>query len=245
MDEKGCRGSQPRLLDHYDRKYAGAQAANVVRVSSARAPRNRFEIVVALAGEGGAVLDVGAGSGNVLLTLEDRFEKLVGVELSTVRARELSRLFAGKPKATVRCGPIEAPGILDEEDVFDVIIMSDVVEHLVEPIAALGLLRNHLAPEGRLIICTPNIAKWTRRVKLLLGRFPSTASLDEGLTMYDRRTSTDLHDEGHLHYFTYRSLRRILLERAGYSHVESVGYGGLLPRLVPSMFSDCCVVAHA
>ena len=39
---------------------------------------------------------------------------------------------------------------------FDVIIMSDVIEHLERPGEALGNLVDHLAPGGRLLVTTPN-----------------------------------------------------------------------------------------
>lgn len=123
--------------------------------------------------------------------------------------------------------------------------MNAVVEHLVDPVGALLTVRRQIAPGGYLLLTTPNIAKWTRRIKLLCGRFPSTASVDEGLLQYDGVTPTVLHDEGHLHYFTYRSLARILLERAGFSRVERLGYGrpAVLARAWPTLFSDVCVRA--
>ena len=55
----------------------------------------------------------------------------------------------------------------------------------------------------------------------------STASLDEGLKTYDGG-STDLRDEGHLHCFTYRSLGRICIERAGSGSVEDRGYSQVI-----------------
>lgn len=64
---------------------------------------------------------------------------------------------------------------------------------------------------------------------LLAGKFPSTASTDEGLTTYGRKPVA-LHEEGHLHYFTYRFLSRMLIERCGFSRVVKYGYaGGRMP----------------
>jgi hypothetical protein len=116
-------------------------------------------------------------------------------------------------------------------------------------------VRRLLAPGGFVYVDTPNVAKYTRRAKLLLGRFPSTASRDEGLTTYDGRP-VDLHDEGHLHYFTFRSLSRMLLTRCGFSRIEKLPYfvgrsllgrrgDHRLARLWPGMFSELCVVARS
>jgi hypothetical protein len=104
-------------------------------------------------------------------------------------------------------------------------------------------------------IDTPNVAKYTRRIKLLLGRFPSTASLNEGLTTYAGQP-VDLHDEGHLHYFTFRSLSNMLTERCGFSRVAKISYPGekivlgrhfhsLLAGIWPEMFSEIALVAYA
>jgi hypothetical protein len=98
------------------------------------------------------------------------------------------------------------------------------------------------------------MAKFTRRIKLLLGKFPSTASKDEGLTTYGGRP-TDLYDEGHLHYFTFGSLSRMLTGHCGYSSIQPFGYWpgsaplgrnlhAYLSRRWPGMFSELVVVAH-
>jgi hypothetical protein len=105
---------------------------------------------------------------------------------------------------------------------------------------------------GILLIGTPNIAKITRRIKLAAGYFTSTASLDEGLLMYDKKTPTDLFDEGHLHYFTYRSLQKMLKDRCGFKEFKHYGYGSFktmkIPYIIasgyPSLFSEIFLVAY-
>lgn len=129
-----------------------------------------------------------------------------------------------------------------------------LIEHLVDPLGALTDTRALLRPGGFIYIDTPNIAKWTRRVKLVGGRFPSTSSQQEGLITYDG-APVALHDEGHLHYFTYGSLERMLIERCGYSRVERVPYGAtrkpsprlsnVLARRVPTLFSEIAIIAYA
>lgn len=232
------------LQGHYDRKYAGCDAASVEVVEVGRHPRDRAEAMVALADGGGSLMEIGAGSGRVMLSVLSRYRSAVGVELSDARCRQLEHLFAGDDRVDIRCANIETDDPLRDGELFDTVVMSATIEHLVEPISALRYVREHVSPGGRLILDTPNIAKWTRRVKLLAGRFPATASVDEGLLMYDRMTATDLHDEGHLHYFTYRSLRRLLLERAGFDRVVERPFGGPLARALPHLFADICIVAY-
>ena len=87
-----------------------------------------------------------------------------------------------------------------------------------------------------------------------MGRFPSTASKNEGLATYDGEPA-DLYDEGHLHYFTYRSLTLMLNQRCNFSTIKKHGYSdkrvplgksvhNSLANLWPEMFSDVVVVAY-
>jgi SAM-dependent methyltransferase len=233
------------LVDHYDRKYAQQVAPEPIpRVVH---PIGRAEMLVKIASEdaGGRYLEIGAGNGAVLLSLLDRYDELVATELSPTRARALAACFAGHRRVHVVCGDIERDRLDYPDGHFATVALCDVIEHLLDPIAALKELHRLLRPGGRLLIATPNIAKWTRRVKLALGFFPSTASLDEGLLAYDRRTPTELLDEGHFHYFTFRSLRRICIERVGFRRVDTLGYGRTpLSRHLPTLFSDVFVVAR-
>lgn len=233
-----------KLVDHYDHKYAGKQALPK-RVPIIEHPSNRFEMLVKVAAQSrGRYLEIGAGNGATLLSLEPHFEELVATELSPARTKDLEATFDGYAKIKILRHDLEAEELGWPDGYFDVVAMSAVIEHLIDPIAAVQKLHRVLRPGGKLLLDTPNIAKWTRRLKLAAGYFPSTASLQEGLLGYDRKTPTELHDEGHFHYFTFRSLGRICVERCGFSHVQSLGYGRTaLSRSWPTLFSDVFLVA--
>lgn len=138
---------------------------------------------------------------------------------------------------------IESKNLPFPDEYFDTVLMIAVIEHLLDPISALIEIHRILKNGGKLLVNTPNIAKWTRRLKLLFGYFPSTASIDEGLLQYKGKGPTDLYDEGHLHYFTWRSLSHLLTERAGFSNIVRHGYVvyGFLSRMWPTMFSDIMI----
>ena len=53
---------------------------------------------------------------------------------------------------------------------FDVIVMSDVIEHVNAPGLALQTLMSHLKPSGRLLITTPNPTHYATIVRAIFGR---------------------------------------------------------------------------
>lgn len=243
-----------RLVEHYDQKYRLSNYTLVKSVPIVCYPRDRFEMTALISSTsgGGRYLEIGPGSSNISLTVLEKYDDLVLTELSNVRVNELSKLFKDYAKVKIIQHNIDSDTLDYPDGYFDTVVMVAVIEHLVDPKIALKELHRVLKPGGRLIIDTPNIAKWSRRIKLLFGYFPSTASLDEGLLSYDKKTPTDLHDEGHLHYFTFRSFRRLCVERIGFSKVERFGYGSwkstrtpsFLGRFFPTIFSEVFVVAY-
>jgi len=236
-------GPTSRLSRHYDERYSNrCIPTNIVPFK--RFPRNRFEAAVKWGNTGKRLLEIGAGSGNVLKSLVPFYEECIGTEISKPRIESLKEIFAEDPSVNILYHNLEYEQLPFPDEHFDTILMIAVVEHLVDPVPALKQVRRVLKEGGRLIVDTPNFAKWTRRVKLLFGYFPATASKDEGLLNYDG-SPTDLHDEGHLHYFTYRSLSMILRERVGFRRVLLRGYGALGPlcRVWPTLFSDIFVIA--
>jgi len=236
--------SNTNLVNHYDNKYRGTLEDKIQEIKVTSVPKNRFEMTVAcgVKNSGGRYLEIGAGSGGTLYTLLNYYDELVATELSPVRTQVLNKIFGDsktEDKIRIICNNIETDSLEYPDKYFNTIVMNAVIEHLFDPIAVINKLYRLTSDGGRLIIGTPNIAKYTRRIKLLLGYFPSTASTAEGLICYDEHTPTDLYDEGHLHYFTYRSLGKILIERAGFKKIEFLGFGiPVLSKIWPELFSD-------
>lgn len=224
-----------RLSQHYDEKYSSTATVPAARRSLR--PEDRFEACAGLAQGGGTLLEIGAGTGSVAIAIRSSYQRVLLTELAAPRAAHLRLLGFEVCEGAVEDGVSTADGSVDT------VVLNAVIEHLVEPIGVLSQLARLLSPGGELIITTPNIASWRRRIKLACGRFPSTASRNEGLTTYDG-SRTDLYDEGHLHYFTFRSLEAVL-HRAGLIVTKRTGYPGALARRWPTLWSnDVCVVAR-
>jgi SAM-dependent methyltransferase len=72
----------------------------------------------------------------------------------------------------VICHDLCASPIPDAE--FDIIVLGEVIEHLGSPQAMLENLCSMLAPEGRLVLTTPNPYMLHRTLHYLRGRFPDS-----------------------------------------------------------------------
>jgi SAM-dependent methyltransferase len=260
LSEEAPAPHAARLAQHYDAKYGGERAAPGTAIARAhRAPADRHEACLTYFPRhfrGGDILEIGAGDGLVARSLAAAgvpFEHYTATEYSEARLDGLRRSLSD-PRVRVAKLDLEAPPG-EHAHRYDAVILLALVEHLVDPLAGLRHVREMLRPGGFAFVDTPNIAKYSRRVKLLFGRFPSTASRDEGLATW-QGAPVDLHDEGHLHYFTYRSLSRLLVERCGFSRTVPAPYvtpphlfgrrvDAALARWRPQLFAELCLVAYA
>jgi trans-aconitate methyltransferase len=143
-------------------------------------------------------LDVGCGDGSTGALLKERYPQCVvtGVEPSEVAAeRARSRLDR------VFCGAIEKLESEFGRGEFDLILLGDLLEHLVDPWSSLEWMTRLLAPGGHLVSTVPNIRNWRIiRDFALRGRWEYA---DEGIM-----------DRTHLRFFTESSTRQ-LFEGAG------------------------------
>ncbi len=107
------------------------------------------------AAAGGRVLDVGCGTGFLLERLAGRGYSGVGVDLSPESVAHASRRLAEIGVAD-RLSAVVGSAYEPPEGPFDLICLTDVLEHLEEPRACLRALRERLAPDGLLVVSTPN-----------------------------------------------------------------------------------------
>jgi len=254
-------GESDRLSEFYEERYASEAADHSAQVFDlVQHPVDRFEGAIATLAPrivGKNVLELAAGSGALtqsIMSTGAGFSSWYLTDLASNRVEGTRVRLGDDPR--LRFAVLDVADIdtaLDGE-LFDAVICVALIEHLIDPMQSMTNIRKVLKPGGFVYIDTPNIAKWTRRIKLALGQFPSTASQQEGLVTYNGEPAS-LHDEGHLHYFTFRSLERMLVERCGYSRVERVPYGSVqrLPAKLsnqlahwrPTLMSEIAILAYA
>jgi 2-polyprenyl-6-hydroxyphenyl methylase/3-demethylubiquinone-9 3-methyltransferase len=114
-----------------------------------------LETIDRFAQPAGRVLDVGCGTGFLLERLAERGFSGVGIDLSPESVDHARRRLAeigAADRLRAEVGSAYEP----PEGPFDLIALTDVLEHLEDPRACLRALRERLAPGGLLVVSTPN-----------------------------------------------------------------------------------------
>ena len=149
----------------------------------------RVQILTKLNGGPGRLLDVGAGTGLFVEASRRAGWKAEGLETSTSAVAIASRIT----RAPVALGRLEDH---PAKEPLDAITLWDVLEHVPDPRATLGLIRGMLRPGGLVGVTLPNVTGIKAR---LLGH----------RWRYYRR------DFGHVSHFSPRTLAMVL-GQAGY-----------------------------
>jgi SAM-dependent methyltransferase len=153
------------------------------------------------------VLDVGCGAGALTVAIHAGKNN----EVACVEPDPLRSAAARARGLCVHEGFFDAK-FAQGCGTFDVIVFADVLEHLADPSAVLRMARDCLKSRGSLIVSVPNVAHWTVRLRLLLGRFQYA---DGGIM-----------DATHLRWFTRNTLVS-LLQNAGFTAPRIRGSAGM------------------
>jgi SAM-dependent methyltransferase len=149
------------------------------------------------------IVDVGCGEGTATALVQrlDPHNTVIAVDWSAMALRQ-----ARDRGLLVIQGAVDAPGLPLPDGSADIVIMSELIEHLVDTDAAIDEVHRVLRPGGALLLSTPNLAAWFNRALLGLGIQPvfSEVSL-RGI--YGRPGRQVV---GHLHLFTRRALIQFL-----------------------------------
>jgi SAM-dependent methyltransferase len=150
------------------------------------------------------ILDLGCGDGAAagLAAQRNPGHHLIGFDWSAGALARARRLGLTVVRSGVDPLPVATGSV-------DVVIMSELIEHLVDTDSALDEVRRVLRPGGSLLLSTPNLAAWYNRGLVALGVQPifSEVSLRG---VYGRPGHVVA---GHLHLFTRGALVGLLAAR--------------------------------
>ncbi len=172
---------------------------------------------------GKSLLDIGCGSGGLLKNVKEKYtyERLVGITHSEEESYEVKKMGA---EALV--ADINSFNFLSLNEKFDVIVLSHVLEHLVNPWDVLERVSKILNKDGCLIIALPNVLFYKQRMQFIKGRFQY--SLEGGLM-----------DITHLRFFDYSGAKSILSRINGLTKDEFYTTGnfplGIFRSLMPGI----------
>ncbi len=171
------------------------------------------------------IIDMGCGPGHLGKTLLPLGVEVWGADISD----NSLVLVKEKGMKTLKVNLEEDFGISEK---FDVVIATEVIEHIYDTEVFLDRLKGILKDDGVLIVTTPNVVSIGRRILMFFGTNP----------ILDYKLSGGA---GHIRYFTFKDLKS-LLEEKGFEVIlkktdtVNVSFDGkihsrILGRLFPSL----------
>lgn len=153
------------------------------------------------------ILDVGCGAGGNARLMKKCGKSVYGITLSEAEAKVVAPIVD-----QVVVGNIETMQLDYPAEFFDGIVLSHVLEHLLDPLSVLIRLKKILRPGGRVYVALPNICFYKERIKITLGRFRYA---DDGII-----------DRLHLRFFTFETTQE-LVQNGGYKIMSAKAIGGV------------------
>jgi 2-polyprenyl-6-hydroxyphenyl methylase/3-demethylubiquinone-9 3-methyltransferase len=168
------------------------------------------------------ILDLGCGKGAITAAIHARGFEIIGVDFAADAIAYAHQHFPGVP--------VHLASAYDDLRArygeFDIVLSTEVVEHLYDPLAYAKTIRSVLKPGGVALISTPYHGYVKNVLIALAGKWD------------DHHSANRLH--GHVKFFSVRTFRS-LLEAANFSilRVERVGR---MPPIAASMIAVALAV---
>lgn len=183
---------------------------NTTSQSETKSPFNRLTI-----------LDLGCGNGNIALALGALGFNTVGADIS----KEIIE------KLKIKTQNLEIPKVdfieLDANDLtalkskkFDVIIMSEILEHLKEPLKTLNQAKNFLSQNGIVIATIPNKFSLEEKLRRLFFKNPFLSKIKSKIKKRLKDNIQSASETPHLHFFSFDDFQKIS-QRAGFKIIAS------------------------
>src|SRR5581483_10452532 len=156
-------------------------------------PHNRLTKIAKLAGDvsNKKILDIGCAEGDLGKFFKTKKNQVVGIDISKDAIKIAQKRLDRAIVLDVTQNKLPFPA-----KEFDLVICSEVIEHLLSADKLLSEIKRVLKKDGFLIISTPNILYWGHRLQFLKGKFE-----------YEEQGPFD---KTHIHFYTYKSLKKEL-----------------------------------
>jgi SAM-dependent methyltransferase len=161
----------------------------------------RVQRIMPLIGKVGKVLDVGCLDGTIGMVLRD-----LGNTVSGIDASQTAVAKAKERGIDARVGNVEEP-LPFPDGTFDLVFAGEIIEHIFDIDHLFAEMHRVMKPHGSLVVTTPNLAAFGRRLLLLVNRNPNIEISFTGKAA------------GHIRYFIKSSLFG-LLEKHSFMPVQ-------------------------
>lgn len=154
---------QKERSEVYGAHYAAwGNPSEEMKIQIARDKKQTFrrqlkKITAYLDPQGKKILDVGTAHGYLLEVAGELGLEAYGTEISEAALEIARQKFPGK----IWAGPLEKQKL--ETAFFDAVALTDVLEHLSNPVETIREISRILKPGGILLIISPNSDSWTRK----------------------------------------------------------------------------------
>lgn len=158
--------------------------------------RPRIEKIIDMLPMDKRILDIGCYDGTISQLIKEKNNVVIGLDMS------MNALNMAKKKG-IECVSANAENLPFKDASFDVIVASEIIEHIFDTGGFLDEINRILKLNGELILTTPNLALLDNRLRLLLGLQPHYCETElDG-------------NAGHIRCFTKKSLKS-LIEKHGF-----------------------------
>ena len=153
----------------------------------------RIQKILELIGRNKTVLDLGCQDGSITKLIKQQNNLVYGIDIS-IEAIRLAK------KSGIKIYKLDLenkfPRYLYNR--FNIVFAGEIIEHIYDTDKFLENIREVLKEKGNLIITTPNVATFGRRLMLLFGQNPLL------------ETRLGENNSGHIRYFTFKTLIKLL-----------------------------------
>jgi 2-polyprenyl-3-methyl-5-hydroxy-6-metoxy-1,4-benzoquinol methylase len=183
------------------------------------------DIIKIIPSDSRTILEIGCGQGATLIEIKKRNPgvNIYGIDIVDIELENKNKF------SDFICGNIEDITIPYPKRFFDIIILADVIEHLIDPWSCINNLSHYLSDKGNIIATIPNIL-YHRVIRKLVfyGDFEYTKS--------------GILDITHLRFFTKKTIIKLFKE-SGFNniltyHIISTPKGKMINLLTFGFFNN-------